>query len=568
MRLRNGTVATVLAFITSFLTLSWYTTWQNGKEKLIAYQREFLALKERLRIAEHRISQRSSELNAIVQQFKRVGAEANGNNTLKLLKELTSKKSLQVPSIYYHLPHLLQNERSLQPALQIGNGRTGGLTEILHFFLKSMSIVMGIPTVKREVKSYLIETLHSLIDNLYPEEKLDCVIVVFIGETDSDYVHSVVANLEKEFSKEISSGLVEIISPPESYYPDLTNLKETFGDSKERVRWRTKQNLDYCFLMMYAQEKGIYYIQLEDDIIVKQNYFNTIKNFALQLSSEEWMILEFSQLGFIGKMFQAPDLTLIVEFIFMFYKEKPIDWLLDHILWVKVCNPEKDAKHCDRQKANLRIRFRPSLFQHVGLHSSLSGKIQKLTDKDYMKPLLLKIHVNPPAEISTSLKVYQGHTLEKTYMGEDFFWAITPVAGDYILFKFDKPVNVESYLFHSGNQEHPGDILLNTTVEVLPFKSEGLEISKETKDKRLEDGYFRIALQLALLSALPVTLRVLYCVALPCRGTVPCRGAVLRVGERDGEGRGRWPSAISCSRCMACCWRGVDSVNDDIFSFS
>ncbi|XP_077912772.1 alpha-1,3-mannosyl-glycoprotein 4-beta-N-acetylglucosaminyltransferase A isoform X2 [Halichoerus grypus] len=568
MRLRNGTVATVLAFITSFLTLSWYTTWQNGKEKLIAYQREFLALKERLRIAEHRISQRSSELNAIVQQFKRVGAEANGNNTLKLLKELTSKKSLQVPSIYYHLPHLLQNERSLQPALQIGNGRTGGLTEILHFFLKSMSIVMGIPTVKREVKSYLIETLHSLIDNLYPEEKLDCVIVVFIGETDSDYVHSVVANLEKEFSKEISSGLVEIISPPESYYPDLTNLKETFGDSKERVRWRTKQNLDYCFLMMYAQEKGIYYIQLEDDIIVKQNYFNTIKNFALQLSSEEWMILEFSQLGFIGKMFQAPDLTLIVEFIFMFYKEKPIDWLLDHILWVKVCNPEKDAKHCDRQKANLRIRFRPSLFQHVGLHSSLSGKIQKLTDKDYMKPLLLKIHVNPPAEISTSLKVYQGHTLEKTYMGEDFFWAITPVAGDYILFKFDKPVNVESYLFHSGNQEHPGDILLNTTVEVLPFKSEGLEISKETKDKRLEDGYFRIALQLALLSALPVTLRVLYCVALPCRGTVPCRGAVLRVGEQDGEGRGRWPSAISCSRCMACCWRGVDSVNDDIFSFS
>lgn len=35
MRLRNGTVATVLAFITSFLTLSWYSTWQNGKGKEI-----------------------------------------------------------------------------------------------------------------------------------------------------------------------------------------------------------------------------------------------------------------------------------------------------------------------------------------------------------------------------------------------------------------------------------------------------------------------------------------------------------------------------------------------------
>lgn len=41
---------------------------------------------------------------------------------------------------------------------------------------------MGIPTVKRKVRSYLTETLHSLIDKLSPEEKLDCVMVVFIGE--------------------------------------------------------------------------------------------------------------------------------------------------------------------------------------------------------------------------------------------------------------------------------------------------------------------------------------------------------------------------------------------------
>lgn len=41
-------------------------------------------------------------------------------------------------------------------------------------------------------------------------------------------------------------------------------------------------------------------LQLEDDIVAKPNYFATMKNFALQLSSEDWMILEFSQLGFIG----------------------------------------------------------------------------------------------------------------------------------------------------------------------------------------------------------------------------------------------------------------------------
>lgn len=50
---------------------------------------------------------------------------------------------------------------------------------------------MGIPTVKRKVKSYLTETLHSLIDKLSPEEKLDCVMVVFIGEVTLEiFLHS------------------------------------------------------------------------------------------------------------------------------------------------------------------------------------------------------------------------------------------------------------------------------------------------------------------------------------------------------------------------------------------
>uniref|UniRef100_A0A8C7N5C7 Alpha-1,3-mannosyl-glycoprotein 4-beta-N-acetylglucosaminyltransferase A n=1 Tax=Oncorhynchus kisutch TaxID=8019 RepID=A0A8C7N5C7_ONCKI len=469
---REGVVVTALR-MTRFLS--------TPPPHLVAYQREFHALKERLRVAEHRTLQRSSELNNILEQFRRVIAETNGSKdaltnfsdeTQKLLKELASRKPLQVPNIYHHLPHLLNNEGSLHPAVHVGLGRTG------------VSMVMGIPTVKRKVKSYLAETLHSLINKLSPEEKHDCVIIVFVGETDTEYVQSVVTGLEKEFSIEFSSGLLEVISPPASYYPDLKDLKETFGDSRERVRWRTKQNLDYSFLMMYAVSKGVYYVQLEDDIVAKPNYFATMKNFALQLSSEDWMILEFSQLGFIGKMFQAPDLNLIVEFILMFYKEKPIDWLLDHILWVKVCNPEKDAKHCERQKSSLRVRFRPSLFQHVGLHSSLAGKIQKLTDKDFLKPLLHKIHVNPPAEVSTSLKVYQGHTLEKTYLGEDFFWAINPTAGDYVLFKFDK------FLFRSGNQEHPGDRIENTTVEILPFSETGPK-SKE-KYKRTDDRFYRV----------------------------------------------------------------------------
>uniref|UniRef100_A0A6I8RKJ0 Alpha-1,3-mannosyl-glycoprotein 4-beta-N-acetylglucosaminyltransferase B n=1 Tax=Xenopus tropicalis TaxID=8364 RepID=A0A6I8RKJ0_XENTR len=463
MRLRNGTFLTLLAFcFCIFLSVSWYSAFSGQKGQVVdVYQREFLALRDRLHAAEQENLKRSKELNLVLDEIKRAISEKQAlqdiNRTWSSLSDdtklklwnITHKNVLHLPTIFHHLPHLLSKENSLQPAVHVGQGRTG------------VSIVMGIPSVKREVHSYLTDTLNSLLSELNQQEKEDCVIVVLIAETDAQYATAVAENIKS--------------------------------------MWRTKQNLDYCFLMMYAQSKGTYYVQLEDDIVAKPNYLSTMKNFALQQPSEEWMILEYSQLGFIGKLFKSLDLSLIVEFILMFYKDKPIDWLLDHILWVKVCNPEKDAKHCDRQKANLRIRFKPSLFQHVGTHSSLAGKIQKLKDKDFGKQALRKEHVNPAAEVSTSLKTYQHFTLEKAYLREDIFWAFTPTAGDFIRFRFFKPLRIERYFFRSGNIEHPEDKLYNTTMEILPFDS--LQSDKETlpegrrkfsKYNRTPDGYFQI----------------------------------------------------------------------------
>lgn len=52
----------------------------------------------------------------------------------------------------------------------------------------------------------------------------------------------------------------------------------------------------------------------------------------------------------------------------------PFDWLLDHILWVKVCNPEKNAKLWDPHKVYLRVCFNLSLFQFVGTQYLLAGE--------------------------------------------------------------------------------------------------------------------------------------------------------------------------------------------------
>jgi alpha-1,3-mannosylglycoprotein beta-1,4-N-acetylglucosaminyltransferase A/B len=39
------------------------------------------------------------------------------------------------------------------------------------------------------------------------------------------------------FPSEVNSGVLEIISPPRSFYPDLENIRLSFGDDKDRVRY-------------------------------------------------------------------------------------------------------------------------------------------------------------------------------------------------------------------------------------------------------------------------------------------------------------------------------------------
>lgn len=45
-----------------------------------------------------------------------------------------------------------------------------------------VSVVLGVPTVRRQKQDYLMETLHSLVEGMTTEEAEDAVLVVFIAE--------------------------------------------------------------------------------------------------------------------------------------------------------------------------------------------------------------------------------------------------------------------------------------------------------------------------------------------------------------------------------------------------
>lgn len=134
-------------------------------------------------------------------------------------------------------------------------------------------------------------------------EQNETMIVVYVGETDIDYVQAVARQIEEHFLPYVEVGLIEVLSPPASYFPDMDKLKITLNDTPERVRWRSKQNLDFAFLMSYAQPKATFYVQLEDDILAKRGFITIMKNFALEktMTKNNWFVLDFCQLGFIGE---------------------------------------------------------------------------------------------------------------------------------------------------------------------------------------------------------------------------------------------------------------------------
>jgi hypothetical protein len=55
---------------------------------------------------------------------------------------------------------------------------------------------------------------------------------------------------------------------------------------------------------------------------------------------------------FAGKMFKSAELPWLITFFQMFYNDKPVDWLLEHLIYTKVCNWEKDLVSVLNSKLN------------------------------------------------------------------------------------------------------------------------------------------------------------------------------------------------------------------------
>lgn len=317
---------------------------------------------------------------------------------------------------------------------------------------------VGIPSITRKSKSYLKRTLTSIFKAINKEEEKYITVVLFLADSDDNSKQNQLNNVRLAFKKYIAKGMLQIIQAPVDYYEPLRDLHRNLGDDMNRVQWRSKQALDYAFLMCYSSSLSKYYLQLEDDILASPSFVSKTRDFV-NSHQDEWFTLSVASLGYIGRLYPANEVQDIASYIRLFFNDMPVDWL--EPLWRKF-------KGLDISKIGIRSA---SLFQHIGLFSSFrpreSQRPNTLKEQYFDQFDQKYLGLNPAAEISTDLLSRLGQASDSYTKGDKYFWGRCASGGNkvyHILLK--KAVKIKRIVVESGANFAPRDFIQKGTLEV------------------------------------------------------------------------------------------------------
>ncbi|KAG7167111.1 Alpha-1-3-mannosyl-glycoprotein 4-beta-N-acetylglucosaminyltransferase C-like [Homarus americanus] len=283
-------------------------------------------------------------------------------------------------------------------------------------------LTIGISSVWRK-DDYLTRTIDSILKETTEQERADVLIFLLLADADSNLRTQRALDLGVRYNREIQSGLLRVLQPPAVLYPsiDFTAIRRTYNDSVARVQWRTKQVLDFAFLFWYVwtHHPSTYYLVLEDDVLSAKHFVTAIKDFLVRCS----------------------DLDRLVSFLLLFYREHPVDVLINQ--WINLMAPEKPPK--DRPTRRV-----PGLFQHIGVHSTLANKTQSLKDNTFSLVKRRFSHVNPTADVVTTIRQYKAYLAEHAYSSAPgMFWGI-PKPGDTFDILFSEPLKISRVVVLTG----------------------------------------------------------------------------------------------------------------------
>ncbi|KAE8606195.1 hypothetical protein XENTR_v10010630 [Xenopus tropicalis] len=343
---------------------------------------------------------------------------------------------------------------------------------------KKRFLSVGISSVKRQKQNYLLETIDSVFSHLSPEELDEVLLVVFLANHDHSLNLNTAQEIKGKFASAVDAGRLIVVSTSPKHYPLLDGLKRNYNDAPERVKFRSKQNVDYAFLVNFCANLSRFYLMLEDDVSCAHNFLTRIRN-SIATQKTSWTTITFSSLGYIGKLYHSIDLPKLARFLLLFYDEMPCDWLLDHF---------------HRSKAQPEIiRVKPSLFQHMGTYSSFQNNQNKLKDKEFME-VVETFGDSPTASCFSNIEAYSDNVADNVcFVGPNFFWGKDVTPSSHFTMVFREPVNLDRVTIITGSGDHPGDILKSGYAQLGRHKvtEDGHETCKDfTNIGDFHDGGF------------------------------------------------------------------------------
>ncbi|WKY11220.1 hypothetical protein Q1695_003074 [Nippostrongylus brasiliensis] len=207
---------------------------------------------------------------------------------------------------------------------------------------------------------------------------------------------------------------------------------------------------DYIYIMTYAGTLGDYYMQLEDDVIAADSYARVIFNYITFLGGRQWFYMDFSRMGFIGKLFRTEELKDVVHSVALYYRYKPVDWILLDIQYCRYCRPDQSMANCNKVIKAIVIGCGATQFQHVGKVSSLSGKVQNISDKYFGKGKGWSSRNNPLAKVSSTMKCKSGYEPQRGYANNNAIWFLNVAKGGRMIVTFSAPITVTGIMLLSG----------------------------------------------------------------------------------------------------------------------
>lgn len=316
-------------------------------------------------------------------------------------------------------------------------------------------LTIGIPTIRRKDDTYVFDMLQSMLNKTSEDDLKKIVFVVFLADlNETDWKTSAEAKIKSKHMEHIKNGSLIVIQASSSFYSEMVT------DESDYLKWRRKQNYDYAYLMKYSENLSDYYMQMEDDVIASDEYFSAIKGFIDEQTNYSWTCLEFSELGFIGKLYHSRHINKLAAMLLMFSHSQPVDYTFIYFNLLM-------------GQGNRLIR-KPTLFQHMGYHSSLPEKIQQLKDRYYEFKEKTVLGDNPEATIRTTLQTDPAFPPELSYSKKPgHFWSAAAAQGnDTFTVIFKDAHIVTSCVIQTGSNDHPGDLVENGVLEASPTLSE------------------------------------------------------------------------------------------------